>query len=98
MIDINGLNPKDRGRIEEIGLSRWMDEVIAKQSKSEQPSPSVVRGCAICGKQFNAERSDARYCSGKCARRASRHGRTVRIKAIKLSENKGVKNAIFASQ
>lgn len=34
--------------------------------------------CVVCGKRFETARSDARYCSNACAKKASRSGKTAK--------------------
>jgi hypothetical protein len=79
-IDINGLNPCDRKRIEQIGFDRWLDEVADApptcQNPAAEPKKSkrkTRRNCARCGTSFLAKRGDARYCSVKCRIRACRY-------------------------
>ena len=79
-IDINGLNPCDRKRIEQIGFDRWLDEVADApptcQKHAAEPTKSkrkTRRNCVRCGTSFLAKRADAKYCSVKCRIRACRY-------------------------
>lgn len=45
--------------------------------------------CEICGREFEAKRADARYCSGTCQKQAKRAGNPVRDK---LSRTESVTN------
>jgi hypothetical protein len=79
-IDINGLNPCDRKRIEQVGFDRWLDEVADAaptcQKHAAEPRKAkrkTRRNCVRCGASFLAKRADARYCSVKCRIRACRH-------------------------
>jgi hypothetical protein len=82
-IDINGLNPCDRDRIEEIGFDRWLDEVADEPptcvnhagavSRPRKSRRKTRRNCVRCGNSFLAKRADAKYCSLKCRVRACRY-------------------------
>jgi hypothetical protein len=78
--DINGLNPCDRERIEQIGFDQWLDEVAdalpTSQKHAAEPRKAkrkTGRNCARCGTSFLAKRADAKYCSLKCRIRACRY-------------------------
>jgi len=47
------------------------------------------RGCAKCGKDFLAAREDARYCSAKCRKAASRD-------SIFVTDNAGVEDSTMS--
>jgi hypothetical protein len=70
-IDIEGLGDKDKARIREIGLRRWMDEI----SRPQRSGRGGTKQCDVCGKRFEIERASAKYCSAKCRQRASRLSR-----------------------
>jgi hypothetical protein len=75
-VDIGGLEPTARERIEVIGFDAWLDEVAGPvrpgaRARRECKTPCV---CSICSKEFFAERSDAVYCSSRCRNRGARRG------------------------
>ena len=68
--DINGPNPCDRKRIEQVGFDRWLDEVADApptcQKHAAEPRKAkreTRRNGVHCGTSFLAKRADARYCS-----------------------------------
>ena len=73
-IDINGLNPCDRNRIEHVGFTGWLDEVSTQKIASTQISRQHRhrKTCAVCEVVFLATRADAQYCSHKCQLRDNR--------------------------
>jgi hypothetical protein len=93
-INIAGLNPCDRSRIEQIGLTAWMDEVC-KPSQPLHPahkSLQIERTCAVCDKTFQASRADAAYCSDRCKMRGSRRGLKHRSQAVTIKQNRPMAN------
>jgi hypothetical protein len=79
-IDINGLNPCDRKRIEEVGFDRWLDEVAdapptcqKQAAELRKAKRKTRRNCVRCGTSFLAKRADAKFCSVKCRIRACRY-------------------------
>lgn len=90
-INISGLDPTARERIEEIGFDAWLNEVAGSvrtgtpAGKSERQC-KVRCTCSICAKNFFAQRSDAVYCSARCrdkGRRRGLHHRAVRMPQLR---------------
>lgn len=81
-VDIGGLDPVARERIEVIGFDAWLDEVagtgtamLPMGNKSRTKRECKVRcTCVIDGKEFFAQRSDAVYCSARCRDKGRRRG------------------------
>ena len=48
------------------------------------PRPARVKRCAECGEPFSAVRVDARYCSDRCQKRATRRRRSEKSSADRL--------------
>jgi hypothetical protein len=90
-IDINGLNPCDRSRIEEVGFDRWLDEVTTPNAAGTQVSRHhrYRKKCAVCEAVFLATRADAKYCSHKCQLRGNRRGLAFRGLSKNISGNAG---------
>jgi hypothetical protein len=65
-IDIGGLNPSDRDRIERIGFNRWLDEIcdapVQKAAKTQQ-----AKLCRSGSKCLKAVRRKAAPVTGRSA-------------------------------
>ena len=75
-ISVSGLNPADQQRIEQIGLSGWLDEVAGATESQPMPKEKVAAKrhrlpCNRCGTAFLSRRADAQFCSQKCQKRFS---------------------------
>jgi hypothetical protein len=87
-IDINGLNPCDRHRIEQIGFNNWLDEVSPQKMAGGKAARQRHRKkCAVCQAVFLATRADAMYCSHKCQLRGNRGGLAFRGPSENIAEN-----------
>jgi hypothetical protein len=88
-IDIGGLNPCDRSRIEQIGFDLWLDEVSAQKTAGPQVAQQHRRRkkCVACETVFLAIRADAKYCSHKCQLRGNRRGIAFRGPSENISGN-----------
>lgn len=53
--------------------------------------------CEICGDEFTAKRSDARYCSGTCQRQGYRRKRGAKSREEAQRENAERKKATFVT-
>jgi DNA (cytosine-5)-methyltransferase 1 len=67
--------------------TRWIaGQVLAMLGRDRAPATRWAR-CQRCGNVFHCQRSDARYCSGKCREKASYHSRkTLTVKGVKRQE------------
>jgi predicted nucleic acid-binding Zn ribbon protein len=90
-IDINGLNPCNRNRIEEVGFDQWLDEVTTPNAAGTQVSRQHRhrKKCAVCEAVFLAIRADTKYCSHKCQLRWNRRGLAFRSLSENISGNAG---------
>jgi hypothetical protein len=87
-IDIDGLKPYDRHRIEEVGFNRWLDEVAEQKTAGGQVARHRHRKqCVVCDAVFLATRADAKYCSHRCQLRGNRGGMTFRGPSENITEN-----------
>lgn len=91
-IDISGLNPCDRDRIEDIGFEVWLDEVSDQKAAGTQIARQHrhQKKCAVRETVFLATRADARYCCHKCQLRGNRRGLAFRGLSESISENAGL--------
>jgi hypothetical protein len=106
-IDINGLNPCDRDRIEQVGFDCWLDEIANPNVGTQITRRHRHRKkCAVCEVVFLSTRGDAKYCSHKCQVRGNRSGLAFRGPTENINEKPGlqvllhniVTGAIFRSR
>jgi hypothetical protein len=67
-ISIDGLNPPDRQRIEEVGFDRWLNET-ADAPPAKKPTSKVRAKIALC-------RSGSKCLNASCRRAAPTTGRS----------------------
>lgn len=54
-------------------------------SQKRKRNYSVVVSCVVCGRRFRASRTDAKYCSDVCRKKASRD-RVGQVKKVNLPD------------
>src|SRR5215475_7465200 len=72
-ISISGMSPRERKRVEEIGLEAWMDEYQSSDPKQLQTREFSSKRCALGSDCMRAENQkgayvvrSGRYCSNAC--------------------------------